>query len=155
MTRPGDIGGGGTAVIVGRNGLDEFEAYLDDMDGAYYEIVIEIEYTPVAGATPNASRWIGALNAQWRNLHHQVVAVRNIAGTSTPSQHSYGNAVDTFASWPTMDAIFRYGILNHAAFSIRLLILRQTQWYSESGIGAYGGKYHTHVHADFWPQYPL
>ena len=143
-------------AITGRHGVDEVTQYLDDIDGSTITIVIEIEYTPVAGATPNASRWISAINAVFGpGLRHSVVSVRPIAGTNIPSQHSFGNAVDTFASWPTMDAIFRFGITYASAFSIRLLILRQTQWYSGSGLGAYGGKYHTHVHADFWPQYPL
>lgn len=118
------------------------------------EVDIELEYAAVPGATPNASRWIGAIDSLYGGLRHGVVSVRDIAGTDTRSQHSYGNAVDTFGSWPQMESIFDFGIANASMFSIRLLILRDVQWYS-GALGHYGGIYHNHVHADFWPQYPL
>lgn len=128
-------------------------ANLEEFDGSRFLIDVEIEYRGAAGATFNAARWDAATKSLFNVSSSGILSVRNIAGTSTLSQHAYGNAVDTFASWPTMDDIFDFGVANHSAFSIRLLILRDVQWYSGSGYGHYSGIYHNHVHADFWPQY--
>jgi hypothetical protein len=153
-----DVGGktkvGVDARTTGTTLIDESLANLRAWDGSEYLIEVEVEFAITAGGTFNAARWDAATKAFFPVTSSGITSIRNIAGTDTLSQHAYGNAVDTFASYDTLTDIFYFGIANAAAFSIRLLIWQTTQWTSYGGFSGYPGVPHTgHVHADFHPQY--
>ncbi len=96
-------------------------------------------------------------------------ACRSVAGTSTPSQHSYGNALDFFPKQhlnqtDARDAIFHNVIIQATKktianrgkkLPIHLLINHDAllQWTPSGGIQHYGGLTGDHVHADPFPQY--
>jgi hypothetical protein len=108
----------------------------------------------VDGATPACARFVADLKATFGDqiTSTGIVSVRDIAGSSTPSQHSFGNAVDIFS--PVKDQIWAWAIRNNVRYSVRLVIYNRRQWY-KGGISGYSGvNPHTdHVHVDFWPQY--
>lgn len=138
-------------IISGDPGTDDMLAYMEEMDGASVEIVVELELNfagSIVGATPAAARWITALNYLFGpGLTHSVVSVRYIAGTTTWSQHAYGNAVDTMVAYP--GALHRqiafFGDANRTAFSIAHLLADP---YFPSPLG----DHYNHVHVDFYPQ---
>src|SRR4030095_181121 len=79
--------------------LEEVGASLEAYDGGTTDVVIEIEYEHVGGATPAAAKCIAWVFARFRPMPIGVVAVRAIAGSGgVPSQHSWGNAVDFMCS---------------------------------------------------------
>jgi flagellar protein FlgJ len=108
----------------------------------------------VGGATPACARFVADLKATFGGDIQNVgiLSVRNIAGTDTPSQHSFGNACDIFAT--NKEVIWAWAIRNNLRYSVRLVIYNRRQWY-KGGQSAYtGSNPHTdHVHVDFWPQY--
>jgi hypothetical protein len=147
-----EVYGGSSVTEIGNAGVEEFAAAMADLDGSTINIDVEIEYQRIAGATPNAARWAGTLLQMFPQITSQgIVSIREIHGTSVLSQHSYGNAVDTFAPWDVMHDIFDFGVANFAAFDLRLLILEDVQY--TGSFGHYSGVWHNHVHGDFWPQY--
>ena len=79
---------------------------------------------------------------------------KQIAGTSTMSQHSYGNAVD-FGRDSMQELVDLYDYLKAHAdeLDIEHLIVGNRIWQRGSGESYYGGVFHYHVHADFTPQY--
>ena len=108
------------------------------------------------GTTPAASRFMGAVRNKFGPQINNIgtVSVRPIAGTSTPSQHSYGNALDIFASPSAMSSIWAWSISVAGTYNVRLVIYNRRQWYSGRVSGYDGENPHTdHVHVDFWPQY--
>lgn len=141
--------------------VDETLAGIRAFAGTQYLIEVELEFTAVGEGTFNAARWDSATKALFNVTSSGICANRNIAGTETLSQHAYCNAVDTFASQSELEDIFYFGAANAEAFSIRLLIFHDMQFYrpsSTSGgsFGRYSGIYHAaHVHADFWPAGPF
>src|SRR4030095_15024894 len=79
--------------------LEEAGASLEAYDGTTTEVIVEIEYEQVGGATPAAAECIAWVFSRFGPMPIGVCAVRNIAGTtSTPSQHSWCNAVDFMCS---------------------------------------------------------
>jgi hypothetical protein len=70
------------------------------------------------------------------------------------SQHSYGNADDVFfGSLAQQDVVFMDIVHGKCPVRVAHAISRNRIWEPGSGIHAYGGVYHGHLHADFLPQY--
>lgn len=79
---------------------------------------------------------------------------KHIVGSTTMSQHSYGNAVDFGRD--SMDELYdlAYYLVAHAEeLDLQHVIVDDRIWTRGSGWGYYGGDRHYHVHADFTPQY--
>lgn len=79
---------------------------------------------------------------------------KHIAGSSTMSQHSYGNAVDFGRD--SMDELYdlAYYLLGKAdELSLQHVIVDDRIWTRGVGWSYYGGQRHYHVHCDFTPQY--
>jgi hypothetical protein len=131
--------------------LDYTERYLEEIDGAKITIDVELEFnfptSGIGGATPNAARWIAAVNTLFGPQVHSVVSVRYIAGTTTWSQHAYGNAVDTMVSYPGKlhhDIAF-FADANRGAFSVAHLL-------ADPYFPSPRRDHLNHVHVDFYPQ---
>lgn len=111
----------------------------------------------VNGATPHCARFVADLKATFGDSITQtgIVSIRPIAGTDTPSQHSYGNAVDIFCATDADESrVEAWAIRNNVRYSVRLVIHNGYQWYKGARSRYPGSDPHTsHVHVDFWPQY--
>ena len=132
----------------GTTNIDEVEHSLERYDGGTTTVVIEIEYAHVGGATPAAAKCIAYVFARFGPMPIGVCAVRNIAGTNTRSQHSYCNAVDFMCSGELHRQVAFFIDANRGPLSIHWL---GADPYFPSPLGDHW----SHVHADFYPQYPL
>jgi hypothetical protein len=75
-----------------------------------------------------------------------------IAGTSTHSQHAYGNAVDCGGvSMDELNNIANDLIAHAVELSLENVIVADRIWTRGQGTRAYTGEYHFHVHADCFP----
>lgn len=80
---------------------------------------------------------------------------RNIGGTSTPSQHSYGNAIDWHGKKgpgdPVMKKLANHLVKNADIYQIQNVIYNKQIWNQPRGWHPYNGQSpHTdHVHVDF------
>lgn len=80
---------------------------------------------------------------------------RNVAGTSVPSEHNIGNAIDWHGAKgigdPVMQELADYLVANHSTYSAKNVIYNRRIWNSPKGWHTYTGKNpHTnHVHVDF------
>lgn len=78
---------------------------------------------------------------------------KQIAGTNSPSQHSYGNAIDFGRQ--TMGELYdlaHYLVANADELDLAHVIVDDRIW-SYGSWSHYGGNRHYHVHADCTPQY--
>lgn len=100
-----------------------------------------------AGLSPNAARYAAVIRTVFGNLPMGTIARRNIAGTSTWSQHAYGNAVDvmTGASTTLRKSVADFSNIHRSLLSIAHLLA--DPWYRSPR-----GDHYNHVHADFNPQ---
>ena len=117
---------------------------LKQYDGSAERVIVQIEYKRVAGATPAAARCIGVVFGVFGSLPIGVVAVRFIEGTSTWSQHAYGNAVDFMCAGELHRRIAYFLDANRGGLDIAHLLADP---YFPSPLGNHYG----HVHADFLP----
>lgn len=77
---------------------------------------------------------------------------KHIAGTSTMSQHSYGNAIDFGGR--NMDDLnnIRLWVWNHREeLHVHTIIYANQVWTADRGWHPYTGVFHYHVHVDFDP----
>ena len=85
---------------------------------------------------------------------------KRISGTSTWSQHAYGNAIDLAFRVPPptgfnlakQEELAQYLAANGHELAIATLIHKDRVWTPADGWHGYGGEFHTHVHADCLPQ---
>lgn len=79
---------------------------------------------------------------------------KHIVGSSTLSQHSYGNAVDfgrdTMAQ---LEDMAHYAVDNAGELHLAHAIVANRIWEPSTGWRPYYGEYHYHLHLDFSPQY--
>jgi hypothetical protein len=127
---------------------ETLNAAMEQLNTTNFVIEVEIEIPSIAGATPAAALYAGAVRATFGNLPLGIVAHRNIAGTSTLSQHNWGNAVDVMCTGDLHRQVAYWSDANRALFSIAHLLADP---YFPSPLG----DHYSHVHADFFPQYPL
>ena len=128
----------------GTTRIDEVVRSLEKYDGSKERIIIKVEYKRVAGATPAAARCIGVVFGVFGSLPIGVVAVRFIEGTTTWSQHAYGNAVDFMCSGDLHRRIAFFLDANRGGLDIAHLLADP---YFPSPLG----NHFNHVHADFLP----
>jgi hypothetical protein len=77
-----------------------------------------------------------------------------IVGTSTHSQHSYGNAVDVgAATMAQLHVIADWIVARHDEFDIATVIVDQQVWTPSEHWHTYTGDRHYHVHSDYQPSY--
>jgi hypothetical protein len=79
---------------------------------------------------------------------------KRIAGTSSMSQHSYGNAVDIFFdSIAHQEKVFVDVTNGKAPVAVAHAISLRRIWEPGSGMHGYTGETHYHLHTDYVPQY--
>jgi hypothetical protein len=140
-------GGGGIAtqwVEEGTTLVPETWESLERYDGSTTNVVIQIEYQRVGGVTPACARCIGVVFGVFGSLPIGTVAVRFIEGTTTWSQHAYGNAVDFMCSGELHRQIAYFLNANRGGLDIAHLLADP---YFPSPLG----NHWSHVHADFHP----
>jgi hypothetical protein len=137
-----DVKESGTTLV------EEVGKSLERFDGTESRVIIEIAYQHVGGATPAAAKCIAWVFSRFGPMPIGVCAVRNIAGTNTPSQHSWCNAVDFMCSGELHRQVAFFINANRGPLSIHWL---GADPYFPSPLG----NHYNHVHADFYPQYPL
>jgi hypothetical protein len=145
---PGDTQSLFTVIEEGTTLIEEVGASLQDYEDTMEQVVIEIEYQHVGGATPAAAKCIAYVFSRFGPMPIGVCAVRNIAGTNTPSQHSWCNAVDFMCAGELHRQVAFFIDANRGPLSIHWL---GADPYFPSPLG----NHYNHVHADFYPQYPL
>jgi len=115
-------------------------------------------------ATPEIQRAYDEIWSRWpgvSNLGTHVV--KNISGTSTPSQHSYGNAIDIGGTDGQLTEIASWAARRAAALGLSQVIFKDRIWTTEQGWHSYtAGGHETHVHltgpqvyGDTTPSYPV
>jgi hypothetical protein len=85
---------------------------------------------------------------------------KRISGSTSWSQHAYGNAIDlgfrvpppTGFDMARQDRLAAYLVANADELALEHVIHRDHAWTRGAGWGSYGGEYHTHVHVDATPQ---
>ena len=133
----------------GRTLVEEVQQSLEQYEKDVERVVIEVEYEHVGGATPAAAKCIAWVFARFGSMPIGVVAVRTIAGSGgVMSQHSWGNAVDFMCSGEKHRQVAYFINANRGPLSIHWL---GADPYFPSPLR----NHYTHVHADFYPQYPL
>jgi hypothetical protein len=79
---------------------------------------------------------------------------KTVAGTSTMSQHSYGNAVDIFFdTFAHQEAVADWVVAHADKLNVAHAISGDRIWTRGAGWHAYTGEYHSHLHVDFEPQF--
>ncbi len=79
---------------------------------------------------------------------------KNVVGTSTPSQHSYGNAVDAGAgTMAELRKIADQVVDEAAALSVAHIIVGDKIWNPDAKWHDYTGEFHHHVHVDCDPNF--
>ena len=100
-------------------------------------------------------------NAEPLIEHGGVYNCRTVAGSSTYSQHAWGNAIDLFAKQSkdllaiadnaVLQATKRTKANRGRKLPVHRIIVQDKTWVKGAGWFGYGGVYHTHVHVDFEP----
>jgi hypothetical protein len=101
------------------------------------------------GLTAAAANYMAVIKKNFPQITgYGTIAVRNIAGTNTWSQHAYGNAIDvmTGASTAMRQAVAFFSNQYRRILSIAHLLA--DPWFRSPL-----GDHYNHVHADFFPQY--
>ena len=105
-----------------------------------------------------ADTWWSAVNAEFAEYHPRFAGAyvcKSIAGSGgTPSQHSYGNAVDIFFdTFQDQERVAAWAVAHADEFSLEHVISGDRIWTRGVGWHAYTGDYHAHLHVDFNPQF--
>ncbi|MGH2373039.1 MAG: hypothetical protein ACRDIC_06115 [bacterium] len=124
--------------------VEEVVRRLDRYNGGTTQVIIEIEYKRVGGATPAAARCIGVVFAMFGAMDIGVEAIRFIEGTHTWSQHAYGNAVDFMVSGERHRQLAYFLDANRGGLDIAHLLADP---YFPSPLR----NHYDHVHTDFYP----
>lgn len=98
--------------------------------------------------------WVKATYRQFDPRYAGAYVCKNVAGSSTRSQHSYGNAVDFF--FDSMDDQTKVYIAVKAGLCpvpVAHAISGDNIWEPNVGQSHYTGEYHSHLHVDFVPQF--
>lgn len=79
---------------------------------------------------------------------------KSISGSSTPSQHSYGNAVDIFFdTLAHQEKVAEWAVAHADELHLQHVISGNRIWTRGVGWRAYGGDFHAHLHVDFDPSF--
>lgn len=127
----------GDKVIVSRTIENEIKVL--DTDG---NDRVDRAFTEILTHWPNAENW-------------GICACRDVAGTSSWSQHAYCNAIDINSSSDSMYQIAGYLLQNANDLSVHTIIYHRQVWSRETPYWHYYdgvNPHYDHVHVDFDPQ---
>lgn len=128
--------------------VDEVSRSLEHYDGGTSVVIIKIEYQQVGGVTPAIARVIAEVFATFGTVAIGTKVIKFIRGTSTYSQHSYGNAVDFMWAYPGAlhhDVAFW---LNARRGELDIHWLGADPWFPSPLHNHYN-----HIHVDCYPQW--
>lgn len=139
----------GETLRVRREGKDDVEFWLRAVEE-------DIPYVDING-NDHADEfwsWIVARYPQYRPRFAGAYVCKSISGSSSPSQHSYGNAVDVFFESIEAQRIV-FGDITHGKCPVPIAnaISERLIWQPSDGLDPYGGDPHYHLHCDFLPSY--
>jgi hypothetical protein len=98
--------------------------------------------------------WVKAEYNKFSPRYAGSYVCRDIAGSSTLSQHSYGNAVDFFFDSMTHQTAVANAVIANAALLHPVHVISGSRiWTRGGGWSSYSGEYHSHLHVDFDPNY--
>lgn len=98
--------------------------------------------------------WVRENFSDYKPSYAGAYVCKQIAGTGTLSQHSYGNAVDVFFDSLThQDKVADAVVSNRSLLSPYHVISQRRIWTTGEGWRSYGGDFHSHLHVDFYPSY--
>jgi hypothetical protein len=98
--------------------------------------------------------WIVGEFAQYHPRFAGSYVCKSVAGTSTPSQHSYGNADDFFFdSIEHQRAVFAAVVRGECPVPIAHAISEDHIWDGRGTVSHYSGEFHSHLHTDYLPQF--
>jgi hypothetical protein len=98
--------------------------------------------------------WVRTVFKDYDPRYAGAYVCKQISGSSTLSQHSYGNAVDFFFNTlDNQDKVFDAIKRGECPVPVAHAISRARIWEPGTGEHAYGGDYHSHLHVDFLPQF--
>jgi hypothetical protein len=100
--------------------------------------------------------WVKATYSQYDPRFAGAYVCKKISGSSTMSEHSAGNAVDFFFNTlAQQDQVYNDIRQGRCPVPIAEAISMRTIWIYGSGVRAYGGDFHSHLHVSFRPKiYP-
>ena len=97
--------------------------------------------------------WIKSNFSSYNPRYAGAYVCKNVAGSSTPSQHSYGNAIDIFFdTLAQQDRVARATAEHARQLNVYHIISLQSIWTKGVGWTGYRGTTHYHIHVDFDPQ---
>ena len=122
-------------------------ANLPTADKLIEQLIAQAVPGGAGNISPNAARYAGVINSVFGNLPMGFVSRRNVAGTTSWSQHAFGNAVDvmTGANTGLRQAVSAFSDVHRELLSIAHLLA--DPWFKSPR-----GDHYNHVHADFNPQ---
>lgn len=132
---------------------------IENKDGALFKARQVVEAINIINTNGNDHSdefwsWVVATYPQYHPRFAGSYVCKDIAGSSTPSQHSYGNAVDIFFDSMTHQVdVFKAVERGDAPVAVAHAISGSRIWEPGSGEQSYGGDYHSHLHTDYIPQY--
>lgn len=114
------------------------------------EVVPAVKQLDTNGNDKADAYW-SAVKSEFPNITFLGAYVcKQIVGTSTLSQHSYGNAVDVgSATMAQLEDIADWAVAHADEFSLEHVIVNRRIWTRGEGWHPYTGDTHYHVHVDF------
>jgi hypothetical protein len=119
------------------------------------EVVEAVKVINTSGNDKADAYWTWIVNTypQFHPRFAGAYVCKDIAGSSTPSQHSYGNAVDVFFdSMAHQVQVFHDVEAGKAPVPVAHAISGARIWEPGQPEHAYSGEFHAHLHCDFIKQ---
>lgn len=142
-----------------RNGKPGPTYRIRDLEGDVVFKAREVVAPPVIDTNGNdkADKFWTWVVTEFKDYHPRFAGAyvcKHIAGSSSMSQHSYGNAVDVFFDTMAHQVrVYEAIKAGKAPVPIGHAISGKLIWSPASGQHAYGGDTHYHLHVDFVPDY--
>lgn len=148
-----------TGVVLGRMKVGETLRVRNDSGLIVFWVRAVEEDVPLIDINGNDHAdqfwsWVVATYPEFHPRFAGSYVCKDVAGTSTPSQHSYGNAVDVFFDTAEHQReVFRDIVAGKCPVPICHAISEDDIWDGDGNPTHYSGEFHHHLHGDFCPQY--
>lgn len=135
-----------------------FRIRKGDGDVVFTARAVESERLPADSTSGNAKadefyNWVMTKYKDWKPRYAGAYVCKLVSGSTSMSQHSYGNAIDFFFdSIKHQNEVFDDVRHGRAPVAVAHAISERKIWSPSGGTKAYGGDYHGHLHVDFLPQ---
>lgn len=126
----------------------------DDVVFRCREVVAAIDLIDTSGNDKADVYWstIADQFSEYEPRFAGAYVCKNVSGTTTKSQHSYGNAVDIFFdTLAHQEEVARWAVAHADELHLQTVISGDRIWTRGEGWRDYGGDFHSHLHVDFAP----